>query len=67
MEGDDGKAIAQLNSYFVKGMSIFFLLMNKKVNGKCLACLRCGKVSLPVDGLEPYLLHFLLKTHVLRM
>jgi electron transport complex protein RnfC len=54
-----GKAIANLNSYAMKGMSSL-LLMDKaeSVRGEVYNCLRCGKcVAACPMGLEPNLLH----------
>ena len=58
-----GKAIAQVNSYFVKGMSsILFIDEEESKRENALACLRCGKCVFACPmGLEPYLLHFLVE------
>ncbi|HHU47172.1 MAG TPA: electron transport complex subunit RsxC [Bacteroidales bacterium] len=56
-----GKAIANINSYFVKGMSsLLFIDESESKRGVVEECIRCGKcVTACPMGLEPYLLYAL--------
>jgi electron transport complex protein RnfC len=56
-----GKAIANINSYFVKGMSsLLFIDESESKRGVVEECIRCGKcVTACPMGLEPYLLYTL--------
>lgn len=56
-----GKAMANTNTFFTKGMSsILFMDQKESRREKPSTCLRCGKcVSACVMGLEPNLLHLL--------